>query len=74
MRELARARQRSKHEDLVDGLDEIHLAIKGAVRLALDAETADEPTLVVIEVAAVLGFIAEALDRLVRELDPARSK
>lgn len=74
MRELSRSRQRSKHDITVSRLDEVHLAIKGAMRLALDAESADEPTLVVIEVAAVLGFIAEALDRLVRELDPARSK
>lgn len=67
-------KKRSADDEIVDRLDEIRLAISGARRLAMEAEDDDEPTLIVIEVAALLGFAAEALDRIVRELDPSRSE
>ena len=69
---MPRDRAPNVHDEIVDRLDAVRLAIKGAERLALEAEFADKPTLIAIEIVAILRFTAEALDRIVRELDPSR--
>lgn len=73
---MSRRKRSSLSDDAVDAaideLDDVGLAIRGAMRLALAGEQDERPTLVTIEVAAILRFTADALDRVLRRLDPAR--
>ena len=59
-------------DDAVADLDAVLLAIEGAAELAWHGEFADKPSLVIIEVAAIIDLAAARLRLIVRDLDAAR--
>lgn len=54
--------------DVVAQIDAVLLAVEGAAHLAWSGEFADKPSLIIIEVAAVLDLATEKLNTLSREL------
>ena len=61
-------------DDVVEKLDAVLLVVEGAARLAWAGEQAEQPTLVTIEVAAILDLAAEKLTLVVRELHGRRDR
>lgn len=66
--------QRRDTDDVVADLDAVVLALKGAATLAWSGEFADTPSLVVIEVAAVVDLATARLTEIVRNLADSKTE